>query len=163
MQESQETQTRSLAQENPQRRKLQPIPAFLPGKSHGQRSLTGHSPQARKSWTWLRDWTPPPPFWRDTSLAVVAVFFLPYSSRSYCDHAYVSLGCGAGRREDLKVSLCMGWHRQFDFNLETFLWHPWYFLPTIALKNVWVRTHIHRNAVYKAGNFGMGRACLVLS
>ena len=25
------------------RRKWQPIPAFLPGKSHGQRSLVGHS------------------------------------------------------------------------------------------------------------------------
>ena len=28
----------------PWRRDLQPTPAFLPGKSHGQRSLVGHSP-----------------------------------------------------------------------------------------------------------------------
>ena len=32
----------------PWRRKWQPTPVFLPGKSHGQRSLAGHSPQARE-------------------------------------------------------------------------------------------------------------------
>ena len=31
------------------RRKWQPIPAFLPGKSHGQRHLAGYSPWFRKS------------------------------------------------------------------------------------------------------------------
>ena len=30
------------------RRKWQPAPAFLPGKSHGQRSLVGHSSWGRK-------------------------------------------------------------------------------------------------------------------
>ena len=32
----------------PQRRKWQPTPVFLPGKSHGQRSLAGYSPWGRK-------------------------------------------------------------------------------------------------------------------
>ena len=32
----------------PWRRKWQPTPVFLPGKSHGQRSLTGYSPWGRK-------------------------------------------------------------------------------------------------------------------
>ena len=32
----------------PWRRKWQPIPAFLPGESHGQRSLVGYSPWGRK-------------------------------------------------------------------------------------------------------------------
>ena len=32
----------------PWRRKWQPSPVFLPGKSHGQRSLEGHSPQGHK-------------------------------------------------------------------------------------------------------------------
>ena len=32
----------------PWRRKWQPTPVFLPGKSHGQRSLTGYSPQSCK-------------------------------------------------------------------------------------------------------------------
>ena len=32
----------------PRRRKWQPTPVFLPGKSHGQRSLMGDSPQGRK-------------------------------------------------------------------------------------------------------------------
>ena len=30
------------------RRKLQPTPVFLPGKPHGQRSLTGYSPWGHK-------------------------------------------------------------------------------------------------------------------
>ena len=30
------------------RRKWQPTPVFLPGKSHGQRSLVGYSPRGRK-------------------------------------------------------------------------------------------------------------------
>ena len=30
------------------RRKWQPMPAFLPGESHGQKSLAGHSPQDHK-------------------------------------------------------------------------------------------------------------------
>ena len=30
------------------RRKLQPTPVFLPGKSHGQRSLAGNGPWGRK-------------------------------------------------------------------------------------------------------------------
>ena len=38
------------------RRKWQPIPVSLPGKSHGQRSLVGYSPQGRaKSRTRLSD------------------------------------------------------------------------------------------------------------
>ena len=32
----------------PWRRKWQPIPVFLPGESHGQRSLVGYSPRGRK-------------------------------------------------------------------------------------------------------------------
>ena len=32
----------------PWRRKRQPTPVFLPGKSHGQRNLTGYSPWGRK-------------------------------------------------------------------------------------------------------------------
>ena len=33
---------------SPWRRKWQPIPVFLPGKSHGQRSPVGYSPWGRK-------------------------------------------------------------------------------------------------------------------
>ena len=39
-----ETQVQSLGQEDPWRREWQPTPVFLPGESHGQRSLVGHSP-----------------------------------------------------------------------------------------------------------------------
>jgi len=35
----------------PWRRKWQPTPVFLPGESHGQRSLAGYSPWGRKSQT----------------------------------------------------------------------------------------------------------------
>ena len=37
----------------PWRRKWQPTPVFLPGKSHGWRSLAGYSPGVTKSWTRL--------------------------------------------------------------------------------------------------------------
>ena len=36
-----ETQVRSLGQKDPLEREWQPTPVFLPGKSHGQRSLAG--------------------------------------------------------------------------------------------------------------------------
>ena len=39
----------------PWRRKWQPTPVFLPGESHGQRSLAGYIPWDRKSQIWLRD------------------------------------------------------------------------------------------------------------
>ena len=45
MQETQETQVFDpWVRKIPWRRKGQPTPVFLPGKSHGQRSLVGHSP-----------------------------------------------------------------------------------------------------------------------
>ena len=42
--EMQETWVRSLGQEDPWSGKWQLTPVFLPGGSHGQRSLTGYSP-----------------------------------------------------------------------------------------------------------------------
>ena len=48
MQEMYETWVRSLGREDPWRRGRQPTPAFLPGDSHGQRSLAGYSPRGRK-------------------------------------------------------------------------------------------------------------------
>ena len=44
----QETWVRSLGWEDPLRRKWQPAPVSLPGKSHGQRSLVGCSPWGRE-------------------------------------------------------------------------------------------------------------------
>ena len=41
----------------PWRRKWQPTPVFLPGESHGQKSLVGYSPRVAKSRTWLSDFT----------------------------------------------------------------------------------------------------------
>ena len=43
-----ETWVRSLDLEDPLRRKWQPIPVFLPGEFHGQRSLAGYSPWGHK-------------------------------------------------------------------------------------------------------------------
>ena len=39
------------------RRKWQRTPVFLPGKSHGQRSVVGYSPWGRKEWTQLSNFT----------------------------------------------------------------------------------------------------------
>ena len=44
----QETRVRSLIGKIPWRRKWQPTPVFLPGESHGQRSLGGYSPWGHK-------------------------------------------------------------------------------------------------------------------
>ena len=45
MQETQESQVQFLGQEDPLGKEMQPTPVFLPGKSHGQRSLAGYSPR----------------------------------------------------------------------------------------------------------------------
>ena len=44
----QETQVQLLVRKIPWRRKWQPTPVFLPGESHGQRSLVGYSPWNHK-------------------------------------------------------------------------------------------------------------------
>ena len=43
-----ETRVQSLGWEDPWRRKWQPTPVLLPGKSHGWRSLAGYSPWGHK-------------------------------------------------------------------------------------------------------------------
>ena len=50
-----ETWVQSLGREDPWRKKWQPTPVFLPGESHGQRSLMGYSPRVAKSRTRLSD------------------------------------------------------------------------------------------------------------
>ena len=44
----QETQVWSLGREDPLEKGWQPTPVFLPGESHGQRSLVGYSLWGRK-------------------------------------------------------------------------------------------------------------------
>ena len=46
----QETWVWSLGWEDPWRRECLPTPIFLPGESHGQRSLARYSPWGRKKW-----------------------------------------------------------------------------------------------------------------
>ena len=46
--ETQATRGQSLGLEDPLRRAWQPTPVFLPGESHGPRSLVGYSPWGRK-------------------------------------------------------------------------------------------------------------------
>ena len=41
-------QVQSLGQEDPLEKEWLPIPVFLPGEFHGQRSLEGYSPWGRK-------------------------------------------------------------------------------------------------------------------
>ena len=45
---TQEVQVQSLGQEDPLEREWLPTPAFLSGKSHGQRSLAGYRPEGHK-------------------------------------------------------------------------------------------------------------------
>ena len=51
----QETRVRSLCQEDPLEKEMQPTPVFLPGKSHGQSNLVGHDPWGHKEQTQLSD------------------------------------------------------------------------------------------------------------
>ena len=44
----QETWVQSLGQEDTLEKGMAPTPVLLPGKSHGQRSLTGYSPWGHK-------------------------------------------------------------------------------------------------------------------
>ena len=44
----QETQVRSLSWEDPLEKEMATTPVFLPGESHGERSLVGYSPRGRK-------------------------------------------------------------------------------------------------------------------
>ena len=44
----QETRVQSLGWEDPLEKRWQPTSVFLPGKSHGWRSLTGYSPWGHK-------------------------------------------------------------------------------------------------------------------
>jgi len=48
MQETPELWVQFLGQEDPLRRTQQPTPVFLPGESHGQRSLAGYSLWSQK-------------------------------------------------------------------------------------------------------------------
>ena len=48
IQEMKDTWVRSLGRKESWRRKWQPIPAFLPRESHGQRQLARYSPWGRK-------------------------------------------------------------------------------------------------------------------
>ena len=52
----QETQVPSQGRKISWKRKWQPTPVFLPGKSHGQRSLTDDSPRDRKEAEHTRIW-----------------------------------------------------------------------------------------------------------
>jgi len=60
MQETQETQVRSLDREEPLKKGMQPTPVFLPGKSHGQRNLSyiteSDTTEQLSIYTWKRKW-----------------------------------------------------------------------------------------------------------
>ena len=86
-----ETQVQSLGQEDLWRRKWWPTPAFLPGKSHGQRSLLGYSPQGCKSRTQLSNCTRPQTC-QGQSWSCVLVCFKPVclESTSFYLHPFSS-------------------------------------------------------------------------
>ena len=68
----QETQAQFLGWEVPLEEGMQPTPVFLPGESHGQRSLVGYSPQCLKesdtterlTWDKYREGSCGGPSWR---------------------------------------------------------------------------------------------------
>ena len=67
----------------PWRKAWQPIPVFLPGESHGQRSLVGYSPQGHKESDTTTE-TMHTHIWIGCSLRSSCVFvYLPFTSTWY--------------------------------------------------------------------------------
>ena len=91
----------------PWRRKWQPTPVFLPGKSHGQRSWVGDVHRVAKSWTWLSRhplWV----YWAGAS-QLHGTFF-PCSQRP--SRAGSAMGPIVQKRNrGLKMSTCLRNHR----------------------------------------------------
>ena len=54
MQEMQEMWVQALGRKDPLEKEMQATPVFLPGESHGQKSLAGYSPRIAKSQTRLK-------------------------------------------------------------------------------------------------------------
>ena len=81
----------------------------------------------------------------------------------YYDHAYGSLGCSAGRRDGTSKSL----HGM----TQAVLFEPWnIFVASLIFSSHYCTEECLSErfifiiyAVYKVGNFGLGKACLVLS
>ena len=69
----------SLGQEDPPEKELQRTPVFLPGESHGQRSLVGYIPQGREE----SDTTEHP--------RNIRTLLLIFGSTSPCSQQYESL------------------------------------------------------------------------
>ena len=117
----------------PWRRAQLPTPVFLPGESHGQKSLVGYNPWGHKSWTSLKQLSTPACiyFFNRLFLAVLDLlcyvgFSLVMASRSYFSLQYAdsslrrllllpSSGCRALRLQQLwlpgsKVQAQKLWH-----------------------------------------------------
>ena len=105
----QKTWIRSLAREDPWRRKWQVTPVFLPGKTHGQRNLVDYSPWGYKR---VRHHLPtkqrqilislPSAFTKNSNKTLKCVYFLSYNyklckcwntmaSLPYAKHVCISL------------------------------------------------------------------------
>ena len=80
-----ETQVWSLGWEDPWRREWQPTPVFLPGESHGQRSLVGYSPWSHKEsdtteWLTLSLFTTFPTHQEESWIEIKSDYFWLYPS-----------------------------------------------------------------------------------
>ena len=76
----------------PWRRKWQPTPVFLPGESHGQRSLEGYSPQGHKesdTTEWLHFTSLPFPSSWNSFRATKVKWVFCYSSQAPSHHNWV--------------------------------------------------------------------------
>ena len=69
-----ETWVRSLGLKDPLERKWQPVPVFLPGESHGWRSLVGYSHGVAKSWTRLSNFTFTLSLWLMSLVFILSTF-----------------------------------------------------------------------------------------
>ena len=84
-----ETQVKSLGQEAPWRREWQPTAIFLPGESHGQRSLVGYSLWGRKesAMTELQHFNFQPSLWFNS---VIHIWLNSFDYTDLCQQSDIS-------------------------------------------------------------------------
>ena len=121
----QEIQVQSLDWETSWRRKWQPIPVFLSGKSQRQRSLAGYSPWCHKeSFTIERSTAQRRSIWEELTLLLVQIF---QSTNKLCLSIYL----------DFLGFLLLGIN-SFDIQLLYMFWNTYpyklYFLESMMTK-----------------------------
>ena len=92
----------------PWRRQWQLTPVFLPGESHGERSLVGHSPWGLKSQTWLGDLATEQQQARTHAIFICGWSFSLLPCLGYCKQCFTEHWCTYLFELELSLDICPG-------------------------------------------------------